>query len=448
MMFRPLAAALLFVLLLPSSLQAKVFNAQTFMLDNGMQVVVIPNHRAPVVTHMVWYKTGAADEPHGISGIAHFFEHLMFKGTENMAPGEFSRTVRALGGNDNAFTSWDYTAYFESIAVEHLEKMMSMEADRMMGLLLLPEDIKSERDVILEERRQRTDNNPRALFMEQLRYALFPNHPYGTPIIGWKHEMEALNGKVAREFYEKWYGPDNAILVVSGDVSTDQVKDLAEKTYGQLEPHGEIPQRIWPSSPPFTGEFRLIQHQPRVRQPLFVRFYHAPGTRLNRPEALALQVLENIMDGGAATRLYKSLVVEQKLATGVSLSYTGQTWDGGMISLSASPAEGITMEQIEDAFAKELALVAEEGVTETELQDAITRLQADAVYARDSLAGPAMIVGRGLVTGSTLEEIESWPDDIGDVTAEQVRNVAKKYLAAPEQAFVTGYLLPEEKAEK
>ncbi len=422
----------------------KVFNAETFKLDNGLEIVVIPNNRAPIVTHMVWYRVGAADETTGKSGIAHFMEHLMFKGSTGLAPGEFSKTVRSLGGNDNAFTSQDYTAYYQSIAVEHLEKVMTMEAGRMRGMAPPLEEVESERKVILEERRQRTDNNPQSRFSEQMGAALYVNHPYGTPIIGWFHEMEKLTWEDAKNFYDKWYGPNNAILVVSGAVTRQQVHEMAQRIYGSLQPI-TLPPRQRTISPPLHGQPKMILHHPAVRQPVVQRSYRVPSYRQNAKDSLALQVLEEIVGGGPTSRFYKSLVVDQKLATTVSLSYRAESWDDSILIVHAAPAPDIHPEKIEQAIESELRKLVKDGITEDELRDAKTSLQDAAIYARDSLSGPAMIFGYGLATGASVDDIEYWPDQIEKVSAQQILSVAQRYLD-PDQKFdhppVTGYLLP------
>ncbi|MFN3700039.1 MAG: M16 family metallopeptidase [Alphaproteobacteria bacterium] len=425
----------------------KVFDAKTITLDNGMTVVVVENHRAPVVTHMVWYRVGAADEPRGKSGIAHFMEHLMFKGSEGLEPGEFSRIVRNLGGNDNAFTSQDYTAYFQSIATEHLETVMRMEAGRMRGMNPPPEEVDSERKVILEERRQRTDNNPRAQFGETMNAAFFVNHPYGRPVIGWAHEMETLSRKDAMSFYDQWYAPNNAVLVVSGGVEAEKVFDLAEKIYGVIEKR-DIATREYTKTPPLLGRNIINFTHPNIHQPVYQRLFRAPSSRQNRADALALQVLEDIVGRGSTSRLYRSLVINQKLATSAGLNYSGTAWDDGTIAVFASPAEGVEMDALETALNEELRKLIDEGVSAEELSDSLKRLQAEAIFARDSLTGPAMIIGYALVTGSTLDEIENWPRDIAKVTAEDVQNAARRYLdiTNPDVRFVTGHLLPEPRA--
>jgi zinc protease len=438
---------LIFLLVLPMPVNAQTFGAQEFTLQNGMQVVVIPNHRAPVVTHMVWMKVGAADEKPGLSGMAHYLEHLLFKGTAKQAPGEFSKTVKTLGGNDNAFTSQDYTAYFESIAVENLPKMMEMEADRMVNLSPPEEHFKSEKSVVLEERRQRTDNDPRALFGEQLNSLLYINHPYGTPVIGWMNEIEDYEWADVKKFYDTWYAPNNAVLVVSGDITAEKLKPLAEKYYGAI-PKKNIPERLRPLVPPAPGNTLLTLQDPSIHQSIFHKTFIAPAESRNRSDSLALQVLSDILDGGSATRLYKSLVVEQKKATSVQFSYNSTALDYGTITLGGVPATGVSPEELGKLLDAELRKVVDKGVTETEVNEAIQRLRDEAVFARDSVAGPAMIFGAALTTGSSVQDVENWAADIAKVTVERVNAAAKLYLDEKNpwvRPPVTGYLLPEEK---
>lgn len=428
------------------SVKKKIFNAESFNLDNGLEIVVIPNHRAPVITHMVWYKVGAADEEHGVSGAAHFLEHLMFKGSEGLKPGEFSEKIRSLGGNDNAFTGQDYTAYHQSISVDQLETVMKMEAGRMRGLNPPPEQVVSENKVILEERRQRTDNNPRARFAEQLNAALYINHPYGNPIIGWADEMAALTWEKCKAFYDRWYGPNNAILVVSGDVTGQQVYDLAKKIYGPLQPV-PLPERVRAAVPPLQASVTVRLEDKTVHQPWVQRVFIVPSYRQSAKESLALQVLEELMAGGPTSRLYKALVVEQKIATSAGLSYQGSMWDDGDLDLYASPLPGQKPEDVMAALDEQIRLLIKNGIPEKELSDALTRMQAEAVYARDSLSGPATIFGYALASGSTIDDVEYWPYNIAAVTAEDILAAAKKYLDPDgplEHPPVTGYLLPQE----
>ncbi len=423
----------------------KIFNAETFTLKNGMDIVVIPNHRAPVITHMVWYRAGAADEPSGKSGIAHFLEHLLFKGSDGLAPGEFSKTIRKLGGNDNAFTSQDYTAYYQSIALKHLETVMRMEAGRMRRLAPPLEEVLSERKVILEERRMRVENNPRAKFSEQLNAALYVNHPYANPVIGWAHEIESLSWEDAKQFYDHWYAPNNAILVVSGDVTGAQVYELAKEIYGPLKPSTKPFIRDRDISPPFDGQSTLTMRREDIRQPTVQHSYRVPSARQNKQDSLALEILEDILSNGPTSRFYKSLVIEQKIASSAGMVYRSDTWDDGSVVLYANPTPDQNPKDVKNSLIAELRKVIEHGITEQELATSKTRMKDAAIYARDSLSGPAMILGRALVTGSSIDDVEYWPSDIEKVTASQIQDVATRYLN-PDAPYkippVTGYLLP------
>ena len=418
-----------------------LFNAESFMLDNGMQVVVIPNHRIPVVTHMVWYYTGGADEPRGKTGVAHLMEHMMFKGSSNVPTGEFSTRVKTLGGQDNAFTSLDFTAYFQSVPARHLETVMRMEADRMQSLLMPEDHVISERDVVIQERKQVTENNPRAHFAEHLNTAAFINHPYGRPVIGWMQEIKNINRDDLMDFHDKHYAPNNAILVVSGDITAEQLKALATEIYGAIPPK-EIAQRDWTDIPVVVGDVEMHHSDPRIRQNSVMKIARAPSFRQDKTAALSLQLLETILSDGSNSRLYKSLVVDQKIASNVSMSYNGSTWEDGKIWLSATPNDGFTNKQATDALMYELNKISQNGVTDTELSEAKTRLTESAIFARDSLSGPAMIVGRALITGSSLDDVEYWAYDLNNITAQDLQNTAERYLNENNNPFVTGHLSP------
>ncbi|MEM6811060.1 MAG: pitrilysin family protein [Pseudomonadota bacterium] len=436
---------LIILILFTSPAFAKIFDAKTFTLDNGLQVIVIENDRVPVVTHMIWYKVGAADEPKGQSGIAHYLEHLMFKGTETVAPGEFSRIVRELGGEDNAFTSQDYTAYFQNIASMHLEKMMTMEADRMMNLKVFEEDFQSEKNVVLEERRQRTENSPQALFIEQMRATLHGNHPYANPVIGWMDEIESYEWPDVKAFYNRWYAPNNAILVISGDVTVDEVKEIAMRTYGQI-PAKELPPRNRPQTPAAIGQTDMVLYHERVKEPRYQSMQIAPNYKNNKEDAIALDVLMEVLDGGPTTRLYKNLVVDNKIATSVSIYYISSIIDHGTIQAAAIPTQGKTLEDVEAAIENEIQNIRENGITDEELASAIQRLQDSAIFARDSVSGPARIFGFALSTGSEIDDIENWPELVASVTAEDVQRVANEYLDPANpwvRPAVKGYLYPE-----
>jgi zinc protease len=424
-----------------SAARATVFNPSTITLANGLQVVVIENHRAPVVTHMVWYRVGAADEVPGKTGIAHFLEHLMFKGTKTVPPSGFSQIVARLGGSENAFTTEDYTAYFQSVAVEHLEEMMKLEADRMVNLVLTDDVVMPERDVILEERRQRIDNDPGAQMMEMTRAALFLNHPYRMPTIGWENEMRGLTTADAIAWHQKWYQPGNAIVVISGDVTMDQVRPLAEKYYGVL-PATVAPVRARPDEPAQFAPRRLTKEDPRVQLASWTRLYQAPSYHRGAKEhAYALEVLAELLGGGTSSRLYRSLVVEQKVATGAGSGYDGDNLDLSTFSLYASAQSGGGVDAIEPAMDAEIARLLKDGVTEDEVARAKKSLQAEAVKARDSLSGPARLVGAALATGSTIEDIEAWPDRIGAVTVADVNAAARAVFDI--DYSVTSILLPK-----
>ncbi len=445
------AAPLLLTPLQGSGALAGLFNPETFRLANGMRVVVVPNHRIPVVTHMVWYKVGSADEPPGKSGIAHFLEHLMFKGTKKLAPGEFSRIVARNGGRENAFTSHDYTAYYQTVAVERLQMVMQMEADRMINLVLTEKVIEPERSVILEERRQRTDNNPAAILREHISAALYLNHPYRKPIIGWDHEIRELKLKDILGFYKRWYGPENAILVVAGDITADELKPLAEKTFGLIPPvfaeAGQRAARSRPSEPPQSAERRIFLRDARVRQPSWSRQFLAPSYLFGlagggaSDQAYALQVLAEVLGGGATSPFYRSLVVERKLAVSAGASYNPDGLGPGRFVLYASPRPGVGMAALEAAMEEELGEYLEKGVSLDEVSRAKRHLRAAAVYARDSIRTGAQVLGVALATGLGVEDVETWPQRIGAVTVDEI-NAALRMVIAPGRS-VTALLLPE-----
>ena len=421
--------------------QAELFNPETFTLDNGLQVVVIPNHRAPIVTHMIWYKVGGADEPRGKSGIAHFLEHLMFKGTETLGPGEFSEIIAKNGGQENAFTSYDYTGYFQTVAKDRLETMMRHEADRMVNLRLSEELVAPERLVVLEERRSRIDNEPQSQLAEMVSAALYLNHPYRIPLIGWKHEIETLTREDALAFYETWYTPNNAVLVLQGDVTAEEVRPMVEKYYGAIEAR-PVPERKRLGEPPHMAPRRVSLESPRVRQPVLWIEHLAPSYSSGMTEhAYPLQVLDEILGDGATSRLYRGLVVEQGIAASAGSGYSAGSLGPTSFRLYASPRPGTEVETIEAALHAEIETLLAEGVTEKEVADAKRRLTAAAAYARDRLGTAANIFGRALTSGRTVEDVESWPDKIQAVTAEQV-NAAARAVLQPNRS-VTALLLPE-----
>ncbi len=424
--------------------QARVFNPETFTLKNGMQVVVVPNHRVPVVTHMVWYRVGSADEAANESGIAHFLEHLMFKGTKKRRNGEFSEIVARNGGRENAFTSTDYTAYHQTIAVDRLEMVMEMEADRMTNLVITADQVEPERQVVLEERRSRIENEPGSILSEHLNATLFMSHPYRNPVIGWKHDIEGLDIDRILAFYKRWYAPNNAILVVAGDITAEKLKPLAEKYYGVIPRQPEtLRQRA--KEPPQQAERRVTLRDKRVQQPSWQRVYLAPGVQWGDSEqADPLELLSNIIGSGASSRFYRSLVIEQKLAVSAGVHYSGDNRGPGRFIIFASPRPGVDIDTLEAAVVKQIETVKQQGVSKDELERAKTRMLAEAIYARDSLSGGARVIGSALATGQTIDDVENWPDRISAISLDAVNDAANSIFNI--QQSVTGLLLPDDKS--
>ncbi|BCG95278.1 M16 family metallopeptidase [Mesorhizobium sp. 131-2-1] len=416
-----------------------------FLLDNGMEVVVIPDHRAPIVTHMVWYKIGSADEPAGKSGIAHFFEHLMFKATSNHAAGEFDRAVSEIGGSNNAFTSYDYTAFHETVAPSALGEMMAFEADRMRNLILTDDVIKTERDVILEERRSRIDNEPQAVLDEEVDATLWQNQPYRIPVIGWMQEMEQLNRTDAIAFYDKYYRPNNAVLVVAGDVEPDTVKALAEKTYGKVARGPDLPPRIRPVEPEQNTKRTVTLTDARVSVPSFSTQWVVPSYHTARPgEAEALDLLAEILGGGNRSRLYQQLVVKQGIAAEAGAFFQGTMLDATNFTVFAAPRGDARLADVEAAVDAEVARIARDGVTDDELEKAKQRYVRSMIFARDKQDDMANMYGATLATGGNARDVQEWPDRIRKVTADEVKTVAARYLVLDHST--TGYLLPQQQA--
>ena len=412
----------------------------SFTLDNGMMVVVVEDHRAPVVQQMVWYRAGSADEPVGESGVAHFLEHLLFKGTDTMKPGELSATVAANGGNDNAFTSYDYTAYYQRVAADRLELMMKMESDRMVNLRLTEQDIVTERNVILEERNQRTDNDPGALFGEQMNAAQYLNHRYGTPVIGWRHEMEELSLADALDFYNTYYAPNNAILVVSGDVQPDEVKRLAEEYYGKLPANPNLPPRYRTQEPPQTAARRLTFRDPRVAQPYVNRTYLAPERNTgDQKQAAALELLAEVLGGGTTSFLTEKLQFDTQTAVYSSAFYNGDTLDKTTFGLVVVPAAGVTLQEAEDALDNALADFMKTGVDADLLERIKMQLRASQIYERDNVSGIGNRYGRALAIGLTVKDVQDWPDVLQSVTAEDIMAAARAVFR--DESSVTGWLM-------
>ncbi|MEM6480351.1 MAG: pitrilysin family protein [Pseudomonadota bacterium] len=416
----------------------------SFTLDNGMDVVVIEDNRAPVVVHMVWYRAGSADEDPGVSGIAHFLEHLMFKGTDTLDPGEFSAIVARNGGRDNAFTSYDYTAYFQRVATDRLELMMQLESDRMVNLQLAPNDIVSERGVIIEERNQRVENNPSGLFREQMNASQYLNHRYGTPIIGWQHEMSVLDMDDALAFYDKFYAPNNAILVVAGDVSPETVRELAETHYGTIPSNPDLPERLRPQEPRQLAERRLNFTDPRVSEPYLARSYLAPERdRDSQEDAAALTVLAELLGGGNTSVLNEKLQFESRTAVYASAYYRGSTLDDTTFNLYVVPAEGVELADAEKAMDDVIAEFLETGVDPEHLERIKMQIRASEIYVRDDVRSLANRYGGALSIGLTVEDVQAWPETLSAVSEEDIMAAAQS-LFADNRNSVTGYVLAPE----
>jgi zinc protease len=431
---------LVFVLLsAPSSAQR--FGAEAFALGNGMQIVVVPNHRVPAVMQMVWYKLGGADDPVGKSGIAHFLEHLMFKGTATTPPGAFSASISRNGGRDNAFTTQDYTAFHETVARDRLDLVMRLEADRMTGLVLDDKVVLPERDVVLEERRMRVDNEPAALLAEQLRATLFLHHPYRNPNIGWENEIRRLGTADALASYRQWYAPNNAILMITGDVGPAEVHSLAEQCFGPIASR-PLPPRARVEEPRHYAATRLEMKSARAAQPRWNRLYLAPSYRAGETsQAYPLQVLAEILGGGASSRLYRTLVLDRGLALSAGAHYAPSAIDLTSFGVYATPKPGVSVADLEAAVDAEIRRLVRDGVDAAEVERAKQRMQAASVYAGDSLSGPPNIVGAALAIGQSLDDVERWPERIGAVAPDEVDVAARSVLV--ERNSATGVLLPE-----
>ena len=447
-MIRLPALGALVALALPTSAALARDNEDVthFTLNNGMEVVVVEDHRAPSVQQMVWYRAGSADEPKGSSGVAHFLEHLLFKATDKMEAGEFSATVAKNGGRDNAFTSYDYTAYFQRVAADRLELMMQMESDRMKNIRLTPENIATERDVIIEERNQRTENDPSALFREQLNAAQYLNHRYGTPVIGWMHEMRELDLQDALDFYKLYYSPNNAILVVSGDVEPDNVRQLAEQYYGEIPANPELPERLRTQEPPQTAERRLTFRDDRVAQEYVSRSYLAqerdPG---DQKTAAALTILAELLGGGTTSYFAEKLQFDTSIATYSAAFYSGQSLDDTTFNIVVVPQPGVSLQDAEDAMDAAVAGFMKDGVDAEQLERIKQQVRAEQIYARDNADSVANRYGSALAIGLSVQDVQDWPDVLEAVTADDIMQAAKDVFNR--EASVTGWLMREEMTE-
>ena len=445
-LFKRLVPVVFAVLAAAGPARALDIDVTSFTLANGMQVVVIPDHRAPVVTHMVWYKTGAADETQGKAGVAHLLEHLMFKGTPAHPNDTFDRLLRANGGDGNAFTTQDYTGYFQRVMKDRLPLVMELEADRMQNLVLTDETVLPELSVVLEERRQRIDNEPSGLLNEQMDAAMYTAHPYGKPVIGWMPQVSKLTRQDAMDFYAAHYEPENAILIVAGDVTPDEVKTLAERYYGPLKNKRPVPERVRAEEPAPNAERRVTMTDPRVSTPGWQRQYLTPSARqLPQREELAMSLLAEIIGGGNQSRFYQTLNIDKKLAAYSGAWFDADQLDYGNFGLYASPNPGVTIEAVEKQVDAILNDVVTKGVTQEELDRSRNSMIASAVYLLDSQDKLARLFGVALATGQSIDDVKNWDKDLATVTVDDVNKAARSILKP--NASVTGVLLPEAKAQ-
>jgi zinc protease len=414
-------------------------------LPNGMDVIVIEDRRAPVITVMVLYKAGAADETPGKSGIAHFLEHLMFTGTKTVADGEFDKLITRKGGNNNAFTSHDVTAYHENIGRDHLDLVLKLEADRMTNLILDEKRVAKERDVILEERNSSIDNQPAAKLREQMSALMFANHRYGVEVLGWRHEMERLSLADALAWYKTYYAPNNAILVVAGDVAPAEVNALAAKHFGPI-PKRTVPPRVRAAEPPPIAARRVSLNDAQVSQAELTRFYLTPSHVTGNADAYALTLFADILGGGATSVMYRELVQKQAIAVSASASYDGLALEDSILTLSLTPAPGVSIAKAEAAMDALLAKVLKDGVAPAGLARSISRSRAAVIFQRDSRESLAQTYGWWRAIGLSVAEVFAWPDRIAEVTKTEVDAAARKYLT-PERS-VTGLLLPKGETAK
>ena len=440
-LYNQLIAALIVVILATSFPARAELVVERATLKNGMEIVVIPNHKVPAVSHMIWFRVGAIDDPIGKSGLAHFHEHMMFQGTKRYPGDSYSTTIRALGGEKNAFTSKDFTGYMINIAKEHLAKAMEMEADRMMNLAPPSEEFVRERKVIIEERKMAVDSNPSALLNEQMDAALYRNHPYGVPVIGWLHEMQGLTQKDVMDFHHYYYHAGNAFVLITGDVTMKEVLPLAKQIYGVL-PSGLAVKRSFRKEPPHNAARRVTMHHAEAKKPLWVRSYAVPSMNDgDSSQVFPLGVLSNVLGEGASSRLYQALVLNQKIAISAATSYNGFSLGSGEFSVQVTPAENVPLERIEQAVDAEIAKLRSSPPTPEETQTAKTLFAAELIYARDSLQAMNYIIGSMMAAGLPADTIIHMTDKVNAVTEAQVLNAVD---AINIDASVTGILLPKE----
>ncbi len=411
-------------------------------LPNGLRLAILPDHRAPVVSHTVWYRVGGSDEPAGQSGVAHFLEHLMFRGTETLAPGEFSKRIAAIGGEDNAFTTRDFTAYYQNVSVENLETVMAMEADRMRNLKLTDSDVARERDVVLEERKMRVDNTPVAKIIEEMNAVLYRNHPYGSPVIGWEHEIKALNSQTARDFYQQYYAPNNALVTVVGDVDPKRVIELAEKTYGKNKANLKLTRTPRPTEPPQTSARTVTLKDEKTENPTLY-FMFQGYSELNEPaKNAALTVAMQAFGGGASSYLYRELAEKKRIALSAGAQAGDYSVDPGAVYVLALPAPGVSLETLEKAVKETRNRFIKEGFTDAAILRAKKNLVADFITVTDSRGTLANLWGETLLLSGKPDRALNYPRTVQNVRTEDAKAAFQEIMN--DDRGVIGYLLPSD----
>lgn len=430
------------VTLLIPALSAAEITAQEFRLSNGMRLIVQEDKRAPTVVHMVWYRVGSMDEQSGTTGVAHVLEHMMFKGTKKLKPGEFSAKVAALGGRENAFTGKDYTAYYQQVEKSRLEQVMALEADRMQNLTMDKEEFGKEIRVVMEERRLRTDDQPLSLLFEALNATAYVAHPYKNPVVGWMNDLQNMTAADALGWYQRWYAPNNATMVVAGDVDAKRVRELAEKYYASI-PAKTLPKSKPQQEPAQTGIKRLVVKAP-AENPFLVMAYKMPKLLdVDKDDDVhALDVLAAVLDGYDNARLPARLVRTERIANSVDAGFEPVARGPVMFTLSGVPAQGISVEQLEQALRAEIARIATDGVSAAELKRVKTQLIASQVYKRDSVFGQAMEIGSMEMAGISFRQMDKIIEKLSAVTPEQVQAVAQKYFGDDQLTVATLQPLP------
>ncbi|HIJ85293.1 MAG: Peptidase PpqF, involved in biosynthesis of pyrroloquinoline quinone [Magnetococcales bacterium] len=416
--------------------------SEDLVLDNGLRVILVREPKAPVVMTQVWYRVGAVDEVDGKTGLAHMLEHMMFQGTREVAPGKYSRVIAQNGGEDNASTGWDYTNYWSKLPSAQLDLALRLEADRMRNLVLDAKKLESENLVVREERRMRTDSNPQGRFSERFRSFFFQDHPYGRPIIGWMKDIEGHTLKDLESWYRQYYSPDNAVIVIVGDVDFVQAKTLVRTYFGAFKPSGREWKARLPQSQEVIGNRRLVESDPAARAPVFSISWPAPSyTFGNFEDIYALDLLATVLGGGGSSRLYRHIVVEQQKAVSAQTQYGGSSLGVETFDVFADPRDGLSVAVLEQAVFEEVGALMETLVSDEELQRAKNGVLAERIYARDSIDHLAVMIGQMSVNGLDWRRlVDDYPKKIQEVTAQRIREVAMRYLSRDKA--VVGILTP------